>query len=112
MTSAADRKPTRGRITATVARAFDWWLSELRAVWRDLTGWLESGGRNGLTIETGERCWVVRRGRHVLGRLDNAASDAEPTGQSLAGLIPSPHRRRPITVEIPCDCSRASRLVL
>jgi general secretion pathway protein L len=112
MTIAADRKPKRARVSAAAGRAFGWWLSELRATWQAVVRWCGRGTRNRLTIETGERYWIVRHGQRVLGQLDHAATDADPNRQRLVDLIPPSLKRRPIIVEIPQERVLSKRLLL
>jgi general secretion pathway protein L len=101
MTITADHKPKRSRAEALARRAFAWWLSELGAAWQDVASRLDRGTRNGATIEAGERYWILRQGRQVLGQIDRPPTGADSNRRVLLDLIPSSARRRPIIVEIP-----------
>lgn len=103
MTVAAD-KSRKG--WGWIGRAVPWWLGELMGMWDDAARRLGLG-RNAVTLEAGERYWLLRRGERPLGQIDRAAPDAE-TAAALSRL----DARAPISVEIPQDRILAKRIVL
>jgi general secretion pathway protein L len=97
MTIAANN-PLKGAGTrAGLGRALGWWLGELRACRDDLRRALAQRGGRGVTIEAGERYWLLRQGQRPIGQIDVQTADAA----SLLRLIPPARRRRAVIVEIP-----------
>ena len=109
MTIAANRPLKGARPRAWGGRALGWWLTELRACRADLRRFIATRGRRSVTIEAGERYWLLRRGERPIGQVDAAAGEA-------AGLLrPDPHRRaaaRAVIVEIPPERALAKTVVL
>jgi general secretion pathway protein L len=97
MTIVANSPLKGARSRATLSRALGWWLSELRGCRDDLRRFLAIRRRGGVTIEAGERYWLLRQGQRPIGQLDIAAGDTA----GLARLIPSNAGRRAVIVEIP-----------
>jgi general secretion pathway protein L len=97
MTIAAN-SPLKGvRSRAALSRALGWWRGELRGCRDDLRRYAATRGRRSVTIEAGERYWLLRQGQRPIGQIDIHSTDAA----GLLRLIPSARRRRPIVVEIP-----------
>jgi general secretion pathway protein L len=97
MTIAANN-PLKGALTrAWPGRALGWWLGELRACRDDLRQAMATRGRRGVTIEAGERYWLLRQGQRPIGQIDVQTADAA----TLLRLIPPAGRRRAVIVEIP-----------
>ncbi|HZK92290.1 MAG TPA: PilN domain-containing protein [Stellaceae bacterium] len=97
MTIAANRPIKTARSRAVLGRALGWWLAELRACRDDLRRYAAARGRRGMTIEAGERYWLLRQGQRPIGQIDVRAGDAA----GLSRLIPPAARRRAVIVEIP-----------
>jgi general secretion pathway protein L len=102
MTIAAHRplKPASSR--AWLGRALGWWLGELRACRDDFRRWLANRARGAVTIEAGERYWLLRQGGQPIGQIDRLSGAAAEHRAALVRLIP-PARRRPVIVEIPAE---------
>jgi general secretion pathway protein L len=81
--------------------AVAWWLGELRSIHADCARRLRAIARNTLTIEAGERCWVVRRRQVPLGEVDWDAGDAASSRRLLRQLAAPAGRRGAVVVEIP-----------
>lgn len=75
-------------------RALRWWVAELRAAWRDAAQHVRAARGNLVTIEAGERQWLIRRGKQPPVSID--APSIAPEG--LPGLFDPAGR---ITVLIP-----------
>jgi general secretion pathway protein L len=99
MTIAANRPLKTARSRAVFGRALDWWLGELRGCRDELRRYAATRGRSSVTIEAGERYWLLRQGQQPVGQVDVQAGDA--TG--LLRLIPLAARRRAVVVEIPSE---------
>ncbi|HTZ36285.1 MAG TPA: PilN domain-containing protein [Stellaceae bacterium] len=84
------------RLDAIVRRPVAWWLGELRGCRDDLRRWLAVRGRGAVTVEAGERYWVLRRGASVLGQVDAQTGDVA----ALLRAVP-PSARRRLVIEIP-----------
>jgi general secretion pathway protein L len=97
MTIAANRPLKAARSRAILGRALGWWLGELRACRDDLRRWLAMRGRRGITIEAGERYWLLRQGQRPIGQIDLQANDTA----RLLRLIAPVGRPRAVIVEIP-----------
>ena len=109
MTVAAD-KDTR-RSWGWAGRALHWWLGELGALYDDGARLLQFNSRNAITLEAGERYWLLRQRQRPLGQIDRAAPEAE-TRSALARLVPAGRRQAPITVEIPQERILTKRIAL
>ena len=108
MTIAAD-KGSKG--WSWIGRAIPWWLGELAAICDDAAQRLGITGRNAVTLEAGERYWLLSRGGRPLGQIDRTAPEAE-TRAALTRLAASGHARAPITVEMPQDRILTKRITL
>jgi general secretion pathway protein L len=93
------QKLTGVRVRADGALA--WWLGELRSLHLDAAHRLRAIARNTLTIEAGERCWVVRRRQIPLGEIDWGARDAVSNRGLLRELAAPAGRPAAVVVEIP-----------
>lgn len=108
MTVAAD-KDTRG--WGSIGRAIQWWLDELAGLYDEAARQMRIGSRNAITLEAGERYWLLRRRQRPLGQIDRAAPEAE-TSAALARLVAAGHGGAPITVEIPQERVLTKRIAL
>ena len=90
MTIAAENRP---RVRAWVGRAVAWWIGELAAIYGDIATASGLGRGGALTVEAGERYWVLRHRHRVIGQVDRQSGDAD--------LLPPALRGRPVTVIIP-----------
>jgi general secretion pathway protein L len=100
--------PLSSLYPAWSSRAVGWWLGELRACRDDLRRSLIKYGRPGVTIETGERYWLLRQGQQPIGQIDVQSADAA----SLLRAVPSRQRRRTVVVEIPVERTLAKIVTL
>jgi general secretion pathway protein L len=101
MTIAANRPLKGARTRAGIARALRWWVGELRACRDDIIRWWARRGSAGITIEAGERYWILRQGQRPIGQVDWRSGDAAVCRETLQRLIPAARRHRPVIVEIP-----------
>ena len=103
MTIAAHRllKPAGSR--AWIGRALGWWLGELRACRDDFRRWLANRARAAVTIEAGERYWLLRQGARPIGQVDWLFGTAIERQTALIRLIPPAQRQRPVIAEIPAE---------
>ena len=108
MTIAANRPLKSARSRAWGSRALGWWLSELAACTHDLRRVIATNRGQGITIEAGERYWLLRRGAVPLGQIEAHADEAE----RLRRLIPTTGRRRAVIVEIPPERALAKTIAL
>src|SRR6185437_12639142 len=90
MTIAAENRP---RVRAWVGRAVAWWIGELAAIYGDIATASGLGRGGALTVEAGERYWVLRHRHRVIGQVDRQSGDADSLPPALRG--------RPVTVIIP-----------
>jgi general secretion pathway protein L len=97
MTIAANRPLKGARSRAWGRRALGWWLGELAGCRDDLRRFVAMRGRKSVTIEVGERYWLLRQGQRPIGQVDVESADAA----QLLRLIPPAGRRRAVIVEIP-----------
>jgi len=102
---AAGQKPAGIGVRAGSALA--WWVGELRSIHRDAAHWLRASAPNTLTIEAGERRWVVRCKQNPIGEIDWGAADAASSRRLLRDLAALPRRPGAIVVEIPPSGSSA-----
>jgi general secretion pathway protein L len=105
MTVAADKDTRRSR--GWSGRAMQWWLGELGGIYGDAARLLHFNSRNAITLEAGERYWLLRQRQRPLGQIDRAAPEAE-TRSALARLVPA----GTITVEIPHERILTKRIAL
>src|SRR5258708_1950633 len=75
-------------------RAFRWWIAELRAVWSETAQRLRQARGGGISIEAGERQWLLRRPKQPTANFDTAAFDP----QMLREMVGT---AGPVTVLIP-----------
>jgi general secretion pathway protein L len=99
MTIAANPPLKGAHPRASPTRALGWWLGELRACRDDLRRWLATRARGSVTIEAGERYWLLRQGRRTIGQVDVQSGDVA----GLLRLVPPNGRRRAVIVEIPTE---------
>ena len=99
MSIASDRTLKTPRAAAWPGRALHWWLGELRGAWDDAARKLQAGG-SAITIEAGERYWVLRRKQRPIGHIDLQSFNADECRQMLADAMPAAGARA-ILVEIP-----------
>jgi general secretion pathway protein L len=88
-------------IRVRAGRALAWWLGELRSIHLDAARRLQAIARNTLTIEAGERRWVVRRKQIPVGEIDWGAGDAVSSRGLLRELAAPYGRPGAVVVEIP-----------
>ena len=93
MTLSAELKTMAAGPGAVAARAFEWWLSELRGACRVAARGFAAGTT--VTVEAGERQWIVRRRQRVLGQVDRAAGDALNSREALVAIVTAARCRRP-----------------
>jgi general secretion pathway protein L len=91
-----EHPPRRG----WVARAVLWWLGELRAVRDDLLHRIAAGARHAVTIEAGERYWIVRRQHEVVGHVDWRAGWDQGRA-ALQAVLARLQSHRTVLVELP-----------
>ncbi|HYM72732.1 MAG TPA: PilN domain-containing protein [Stellaceae bacterium] len=96
MTIAANNPLKSARPPARIGRALGWWLGELRGCGDDLRRWAVTRGRGTVTIEAGERYWLLRQGQRPIGQVDWQSADPA----QVRNLIP-PAQQRGVVVEIP-----------
>lgn len=107
MTIVANRPLKSAHSRAWGGRALAWWLGELRACADDLRRLLATRDSRGITIEAGERYWLLRQGQRPIGQVD--AQSGEAAG--LRRLMP-PGCRRAVVVEIPPERALAKTIPL
>src|SRR5438477_337357 len=90
--SIAGNPPLKGTgARAWAGRAFGWWLGELRALYEDAARRLEAASRATITIEAGERYWILRRRQQSIGQVDWGQEDPALAHEALrAGLGAAP----------------------
>jgi general secretion pathway protein L len=109
MSVAADNQVRGAR--AFAERALSWWLSELRAAWRELAPAAAFAARSDAVLEAGERYWLLRRRQQPIGQIDCALSDPETTAWDLRTVLGG-RRQRGVTVEIPIERALTKRIML
>ena len=77
MTIAAENRHKPLRVRAWAGRALAWWLGELGALFRDITRLVGAGERGAVTIEAGERYWILRHRQRVIGQVDRGSGEAD-----------------------------------
>jgi general secretion pathway protein L len=100
MTIAAHHWPKVTRARARASRALAWWLGELAAAGADAARWFGAGERGAITLEAGERYWILRQRQHAIGQLDRH-SHPDDARRALETLIPAGSRPRTLIVAIP-----------
>lgn len=106
MTIAANRPLKGARSRVWASRALAWWVGELRACRDDIRRFVAVRGR-GVTIEAGERYWLLRQGARPIGQIDRETGEAG----RLAQLLPAAGRRA-VVVEIPPERTLAKTILL
>ena len=89
---------------AWAGRALGWWLRELRAFYDDAARRLEAASGATITIEAGERYWILRRRGQSVGQIDWGQDDPELARETLTHVLAASHGRRAVVVEIPPEC--------
>lgn len=100
MSIATDRPLKTPRALAWPGRALRWWVDELRGAWDDGVRRLQAGGGGAVTIEAGERYWVIRRKQRPVGQIDRESADADEFRRLLAETVATAAIRA-ILVEVP-----------
>src|SRR5438874_12552746 len=100
MSIATDRTLKPPRLAAWPGRALRWGIGEWRGAWDDTVRRLQAGGGAAITIEAGERYWVLRRKQRPIGHIDVQSYAAEECRQMLADAVAASGARA-IVVEIP-----------
>jgi general secretion pathway protein L len=103
MTIAAHRPLKSAGSRALLGRALGWWLGELRSCHDDVRRWLANRARAAVTIEAGERYWLLRQGGRPIGQIDRQSGAAAEHRAALVRLIPPVRRRCPVIVEVPAE---------
>lgn len=107
MTIAANRPLKGARPRALGRRALGWWAGELHACRDDLRRALATRGKRSVTIEVGERYWLLRQGQRPIGQVDAQSGEAE----QLRRLMPAASRRA-IIVEVAAEHALAKAIAL
>ncbi len=103
--SIAGNPPLKGSgARAWAGRAFGWWLGELRALYQDAARRLEAASRATITIEAGERYWILRRRDRSIGQIDWGQDDPALAHEALCDALAPTRGRRAVIVEIPPEC--------
>jgi general secretion pathway protein L len=108
MTIAANRPLNSARSRAWGGRALRWWLGELAGCRHDLRRHIATASRRTVTIEAGERYWLLRQGTRPIGQVDMQTGDAAGLGR----LMPPGGRYRTVIVEIPPERTLAKTIAL
>jgi len=108
MTIAANRPLKGARSRAWGRRALGWWFTELRACRDDLRRALAMRGKHSITVEAGERYWLLRQGQRPIGQADARSGEAG----ELLRLVPPAVRQRAVIVEIPAERALAKTITL
>jgi general secretion pathway protein L len=89
---------------AWAGRALGWWLGELRALYEDALRRVEAASRATITIEAGERYWILRRRDRSIGQIDWGQDDAAAAREALHEVLSPVRGPRAVIVEIPPEC--------
>src|SRR5262249_7378578 len=89
---------------AWASRALGWWLGELRALYEDALRRVEAASRATITIEAGERYWILRRRDRSIGQIDWGQDDAAAAREALHEVLSPARGPRAVIVEIPPEC--------
>jgi general secretion pathway protein L len=106
MTIAANRPLKGARSRAWVRRVLGWWLGELNACRDDLRRFFATHGRRGVTIEAGERYWLLRQDGRPIGQIDMQSGTADGLRRAF------PPGRRSVIIEIPPERTLARIVAL
>jgi general secretion pathway protein L len=101
MTSLTDHSPSGSRPQTWPGRVLRWWLGELRGAYDDLTRHLSAGRRGMVTVEAGERYWILRQRQRPIGQIDWQSGGAEECRLALRSAFPAEPQPAPVLVEIP-----------
>src|SRR5437763_12119753 len=103
--SIAGNPPLKGTgARAWAGRALGWWVGELRALYQDAARRLEAASRATVTIEAGERYWILRQRQNSIGQIDWGQDDPALAREALRAALTTARRRRAVVVEIPPEC--------
>jgi general secretion pathway protein L len=103
--SIAGNPPLKGTgARAWAGRALGWWLAELRALYEDAVRRVEAASGATITIEAGERYWILRRRDRSVGQIDWGQDDPALAQEALREALPPTRSRRAVIVEIPPEC--------
>jgi general secretion pathway protein L len=103
--SIAGNPPLKGTgARAWAGRALGWWLGELRALYEDAARRLEAASGATITIEAGERYWILRQRGRSVGQIDWGQEDLALAQDALRAALTPTRRRRAVVVEIPPEC--------
>jgi general secretion pathway protein L len=92
-------EPLEG-LSVRASRALGWWLGELRSAYAEAAHRIAAVGRETLTIEAGERRWVLRCKGGAVGEIDWQAASAEDCRRLLREMAEQTGRRGVLLVEI------------
>ena len=111
--SIAGNPPLKGTgARAWAGRALGWWLGELRALYEDALRRLEAASRATITIEAGERYWILRRRERSIGQIDWGQEDPALAHEALREVLSPARGRRAVIVEIPPECVLSKVVIL
>jgi general secretion pathway protein L len=103
--SIAGNPPLKGTgARAWAGRALGWWLGELRALYEDAARRFEAASGATVTIEAGERYWILRWRQQSIGQVDWGQEDPALAHEALRAALATARRRRAVIVEIPPEC--------
>ena len=108
MTIVANGPLKSARSRAWGGRALGWWIGELTACVRDLRRAAAIRGRRNVTIEAGERYWLLRQGQRPIGQIDTEGGESA----ELRRVLPVASGRRAVIVEIPPERTLAKTIAL
>jgi general secretion pathway protein L len=103
--SVAGNPPLKGTgARAWAGRALGWWIGELRALYEEAARRVEAASRSTITIEAGERYWILRRRERSIGQIDWGQDDLALAREALDATLSPARGRRAVIVEIPPEC--------
>jgi general secretion pathway protein L len=108
MTIVANVPLKSARSRAWGGRALGWWIAELAGCLQDVRRLRAIRSRRSVTIEAGERYWLLRQGQRPIGQIDTQGEEAA----ELRRLLPPAGRRRAVIVEIPSERALAKTIAL
>jgi general secretion pathway protein L len=108
MTIVANGPLKSARSRAWGGRVLGWWIGELAACIRDLRRIAAIHSRRSITIEVGERYWLLRRGARPIGQIDTQGGEAA----ELRRLLSTAGKRHAVVVEIPPERALAKTIAL
>src|SRR5436309_121318 len=89
--------------TLLVGRALCWWVLELRGIYDDIVNGLRNASAYAVTVEAGERDWIVRRRGRQIGQIDWYSCDARTRQNELHALVSAGRHVGRVLVEVPPD---------